>query len=79
MASIDQNKAVSKVQKYYSRKGHTNLPILTDDERLMFSFYNGYATPMSFIIDRNGHVAGGMAGVASWDTPEAWKLLSYYL
>ncbi|MGB0843642.1 MAG: TlpA disulfide reductase family protein, partial [Alphaproteobacteria bacterium] len=77
--SIDQNRPASRVQSYYSRKGHRNLPIYTDEERLMFSFYNGYATPMSFIVDRRGHVAGGIAGLAGWDSPEAWNLLSYYL
>ena len=35
--------------------------------------------PATFIIDRQGRIAGVLKGSADWDTPEALALLQFYL
>ena len=77
--SIDSSDATNRVRRYYRQRGLTGLPIYTDEKRLLFAFFNGFATPMHFIVDRAGHVAGGMAGAAGWNTPEAQSLFRHFV
>lgn len=77
--SIDKRDPLNRINTYYRRRGLSGLPVYTDAHRLLFAFYNGFATPMTFIIDKRGHVVGGKAGVANWNGADAWRFLKPFM
>lgn len=70
----------SYMRDYFSRLNIANLDLFRDPDGVGASALGvNHGLPYSFIIDRNGMVAGYMAGGADWDSPEARNLIQYFI
>ena len=67
-ASVDRG-GVDLVKRFVERF-KVNYPIVIADEKMMRDFGNVEAVPTTFLIDRNGRVAGKHVGFAEKETLE---------
>lgn len=83
--SIDRNSAA--VAPFIEAHGLARLPVYLDPEQRFGSMLSDhvaagalplYGLPITYIVDRGGHVAGYLVGTAAWDSPNARLLLSYF-
>jgi len=76
--SIDRGGAKS-IRPFAERLGLAHLGLYHDPKGALFQAFGVAGLPASFVIDRNGGIAGAYAGPAEWDGPEARALIEHYL
>lgn len=59
----------------FIKKNKLSYPVLMDPEGEIGLLYGAFATPSTYLIDRNGHVLARLWGPAGWYSPEARKLI----
>ncbi len=70
----------ARMRAYFNRLSIANLDLFRDPDNVSASALGvNHGLPYSFIIDRNGMVAGYMAGGADWDSPDARNLIQYFI
>lgn len=55
------------------------LPLYFDDKMALAREFGLKQMPTSYLLDREGKVAGSLTGFAEWDSPEADALIRHYL
>jgi thiol-disulfide isomerase/thioredoxin len=85
--SIDRDGAAAVAP--FVRDHHlAHLAIYLDPEQRLGSLTMGHAAagalrlwglPISYLIDKEGHVIGYITGAADWDSPEAQRFLRYFI
>lgn len=68
--SID-TRGLPAVRKFYESHRIENLPILLDPNGEVLQALGIAGIPASFIVDREGRIAGHVEGPVRWDAPEA--------
>ncbi len=76
--SIDR-KGAQVIRPFAKRLGLAHLKLFHDPKGALFRAFGVTGLPASFVIDRQGGIAGAYAGPAEWDGPEARALIEYYL
>ncbi len=76
--SIDRG-GVKAIRPFAKRLGLTHMGLYHDPKGALIRAFGVTGLPASFVIDRNGNIAGAYAGPAEWDGPEARALIEYYL
>jgi len=76
--SVDRGGA-EKARPFLDKLGVSHLTLFLDPKMALAVAIGVRAMPTTFLIDRQGRVAGSLAGVAEWDSPEAQALIQSYL
>ena len=76
--SVDRGGA-EKARPFLDKMGVSHLTLFLDPKMALAVTSGVKAMPTTFLIDRQGRVAGSLAGVAEWDSPEAQALIQSYL
>ncbi len=76
--SIDR-KGAEVIRPFAKRLGLAHMGLYHDPKGSLFRAFGVTGLPASFVIDRDGGIAGAYAGPAEWDGPEARALMEYYL
>jgi thiol-disulfide isomerase/thioredoxin len=67
------------VEPYFAEHKLGHLGVYLDPEGEAFRAWRGQGVPTSFLIGRDGRARGVLLGAAQWDTPDAIKLIRYYI
>lgn len=68
------------LKAYFDRLSISQLNVARDPDGVSAKALGvNYGLPYSFIIDKNGNLAGYLAGGADWDSPEARRLIRYFI
>ena len=76
--SIDDT-GIEAPASFARRLGLTHLSVYLDFTGTTAEAFPLYGLPISYLIDREGIMVGYIVGAAEWDSPEAVKLLTYYM
>ncbi|MEQ8356288.1 MAG: TlpA disulfide reductase family protein [Kiloniellaceae bacterium] len=76
--SIDEA-GIDAPARFIERLGLTNLSVYNDYTGRAQKAFPLYGLPITYLIDRDGTVAGYIVGAADWDSPEAIEFLQHYL
>ncbi len=72
--AVDLNGSIP-VKKFVAKQGYT-FHVLLDSKNEVLDLYRVERIPMSFLIDREGRIAGKALGPRNWRSPEAISLLN---
>ena len=79
VVAVNEDRGGAKIAGPFLKKlGTPNLAIFVDDKMKLMRALKVRGMPTSFLLNREGVVVGKLAGIAEWDTPEAFSLISYY-
>jgi thiol-disulfide isomerase/thioredoxin len=78
LVSVDRDGARAALP-YLRHLGITNLRTHYDPDRALGKALGLYGFPMSYVIDRDGRVAGYVAGPAHWDAPGGRALIRFFI
>jgi thiol-disulfide isomerase/thioredoxin len=67
------------IEPFLADLGLRNLTVLMDPKFEGARAFVVRGLPATFLIDQEGRILGGLEGPAEWDSPEAVKLIRYYL
>ncbi len=76
--SIDGG-GVAAIRPFAKSLGLKRLGLYHDPKGTLFRAFGVSGLPTTFLIDRDGGIAGAYVGPAEWDGPEARALIEYYL
>ncbi len=76
--SVDRQ-GLEVVRPFLDKTQIQSLATYVDPKGASMRAFGVRGLPTTFIIDRDGRLAGHIEGQASWDTPEAEALVRYYL
>lgn len=72
-------RGMEKVGPFWKEKGYKHLAIRLDQRSTMMKHFGARGLPTTFLVDRDGNLAGYLEGHADWSTPEAKALIRHYL
>ena len=78
MLAVNLRERHDTVFQFIERYGYT-FPVLFDQDGRVGSRYGVEAIPTSFIIDKEGKIAGRIVGSIYWDTPQMFALFDALL
>jgi len=67
--AVDLRENVNTVRQFINNNGYT-FPVLLDRDGRVGGLYGVEAIPTTYIIDREGKIAGRIVGSIYWDTPQ---------
>jgi mono/diheme cytochrome c family protein len=78
IVGINLNESAEQVKTYITRH-RLSFPHVLDTDAKLASWFGVRGTPMSFLVDRSGHVVGGGSGYRDWTAPAAHQLIQSLL
>ena len=76
--SVDRQ-GLADVMPFLAKTAVHSLTTYLDPSGASMRAFGVRGLPTTFVIDRDGHEAGRLEGMARWDTPEAEALMRHYL
>jgi len=76
--SVDK-RGMEVVGPFFEKEGYKHLPLLFDSSWDTLRAFGGQALPVTYLIDREGRIAGYLEGHAEWDSEPAKRLIRHYL